>query len=135
MYGDAMGERGGLDCQEDPRKCVAAGNAVGQSEPLAQPGFMQRGELLHHFIGAHPAEHSNKGHEEDSPEIVPGVAIVAWITQGVEGFKSFRKTVTAIGFVWISWNSGRLKPQDNVNKLVRRPRVERPLMRGTLILK
>lgn len=42
---------------------------------------MQLGELLHHLIGTHSAEHSGEGNEEDFPEMVAGVATVARITQ------------------------------------------------------
>jgi hypothetical protein len=57
-----------------------------------------------------------------------GVATVAGITKGAEGFKSFREATAVVGFVRISRHSGILKPQDKAYKSVRKPRVVFSLM-------
>ena len=119
MFGDASGERSGLDGLEDAREGVGAGDAVGQLEPLAKPVLAQFAKLFHEFVGSHPAKHAGKRDEEDFTEMVKSVPTVARVVDGREDFEAFRKALGIVGFIGISWHSENLKAQDTAHKPVR----------------
>jgi hypothetical protein len=63
-----MGERDGFDHLKDPQEGFAAGYAVGQLKPLAQPDFMQLGALLHYLAGATLQNTPAKAKKRISPQ-------------------------------------------------------------------
>ncbi len=108
MGGDAAGEVGGLDGLEDAGKGVGARAAVGELEPFSQPAFLEFAKFLHQFVGAHAAEQGGEGHEEDLAEVMAGVAAVTRVRNGSEGLEAFRESKGVVGFIRISWHSGKL---------------------------
>jgi len=48
----------------------------------------------------------------------------AGITDGREDLEAFGEAAGIVGLIWISWNSGILKPQDDAQKPVRKPWIE-----------